>query len=151
MKKIIVVLLVMASLIAFCGCQPNDKAKATSTTAKVNSSSSASKPQKTCQGFFDYLKTKGFNIGKEVKKEAAIIGADEGACFEVNGNQVEVYYFNQNKLSTLGKKNYDDAKQYGSFNVLDNYPVKCVVNGDLIMLIPDGEDKDKIVDAFKSY
>ena len=118
------------------GC--GDKEEATSQTSiqteAKEETTTKNKSENKIDKFIKALKDKGFTVGEKLDCWYQMIGANDGCKFEVNGERIEIYYYDPENLSEEGKKYFEQAKNgtidmggikiktlYSKDNVLINY------------------------------
>lgn len=174
-KKLILMGLTIAIVIAATGCtnttessnstptvQSQEAAVSTSSESTAVDSSSAeasesSVKQQTSESSEDalgklveYFKESGFTVGAKSNKMAALIGAKGGFGIELNGKQVEFYEYDLDSTEELTVTSLRTAKD-GYIDML-GMKIKVVLNGNLLLVVYDSHpDKDKIVELFKNY
>lgn len=96
------------------------------------------------------FKNKGFTIGENSTIAFEMMGATSGQKFKLNDGLIEIYYYDESKLTEEGKKLFEQVKN-GSVNVSGfNVPV-VYKNNFVIARVNDHKDKDKILEIFNSF
>ncbi|HBI6899010.1 TPA: hypothetical protein K8N32_002759 [Clostridium perfringens] len=147
MKKILSII-ITGILIAsvFVGCGNEKKEQSTNNTNKVEEN----KNENPIEGFKTALEKAGLTVGKNETLAYEMVGATSGQKFKVNGELLEVYYYDESKLNDEGKKYLEEAKK-GNMDV-SGFSVPVVCKGDLVLArLDDHKDKDKIIEVLNSY
>lgn len=96
------------------------------------------------------FKKAGFEVGENQTIAFEIINATNGYKFTLNGQLIEIYEYDQSKLSEEGKKTTEQAKK-GSISMSGfNVPVKYK-DGIMLIRYDEHKDKDKILEVFNSF
>lgn len=149
MKKIIAILLscvLGATLLVGCGDKKDTVEE--SKNQNVKAEESQENPIEKLKSDF---KKAGFKIGDNETLAYDMVGATTGEKFNLNGEPIEVYYYNKDKLNDEGKKCLDEAKK-GSMSISGmNFPVTYNKSGLVLARANDHKDKAKILKVFNSF
>lgn len=143
--KVIIAVIVIVALIAI-GIYFGTKGKE---SEEVNSSSQ----EVSIENFKNVLQNKGLTVTEVTPKVGAMIGADEGYGYKINGTSIEIYKFNEESNNELTKSNIDKAKNQGIIVMPDfnNMEIKGKYNKGLLLVNYEGHpNEDEIVSAFNS-
>lgn len=143
--KVIIAVIVIVALIAI-GIYFGTKGKE---SEEVNTSSQ----EVSIENFKNVLQNKGLTVTEVTPKVGAMIGADEGYGYKINGTSIEIYKFNEESNNELTKSNIDKAKNQGIIVMPDfnNMEIKGKYNKGLLLVNYEGHpNEDEIVSAFNS-
>lgn len=92
----------------------------------------------------------GMTVGENEEVLYQMIGANNGAKFDINGDKVELYFFDNKDLSEEGKEYVEQAKK-GSVSLFGADSIEVLFkDGFMLLNYNDHKDKDKIVETFNS-
>lgn len=96
------------------------------------------------------FKNKGFEVGENEIIAFEMMGATNGNKYKINGELIEVYTYDESKLTTEGKKQFEQAKNgsisMSGFNIEVSY-----INGFVLTRLSEHKDKDKIIEVVKNF
>lgn len=158
-KKILLTILligtVSVSMFTGCGNKKGVKEDAAKPTATDTSKQTDTKDEvnKDTGNRLDKLKAelkkKGFEVGENKDVVFAMIGATNGYKFDVNGQQIEAYLYEENKLTEEGKEMLKQAKN-GSISLSGINLKVDYINDFVVARLEEHKDKDKIIEVLKS-
>lgn len=144
-KRIASILLSAMLVFTLVGCDSNNKSSKEDQGTKQTATEKQSKLDK----FKQELKSKGHDVGENEVIAYEMLGANNGYKFKVDGELIEIYEYDKDKLSEEGKKYVEQAKN-GSVSMQGmNFPVKY---NDYLMLarIDEHSKANEIIEVFNS-
>ena len=152
-KKIIAIMLAVFTTISLVGCG-NSSTSVSADAKEAPKQESAKKEDVKTNNPLDKLKKSfadaGFKVGENKDLVYAMLGASNGYKFDVNGNLIEIYYYDSKNLKEEQKKFYNQAKT-GNVD-MGGYNVSVVFKNDLMIVRTDKHpDKDKILEVFNNF
>lgn len=160
MKKLLLSLFSIGILFAFTACSSGNNTPTQTTAATTSSSGQATvAPTSTKEtsvkkapldALKDLFKSNGFNVGDNQTIDFSMIGATNGYKFTLNGELIEIYIYDESKITNEGKAMFEQAKK-GSISVAGMNVKVDYVNGFVIGRLNDHKDKDKILNVIKSF
>ena len=144
LKNIILTIILILSILLLTGCSKEEN---------VETSSKVSLKQLSIEDFKNAIKKSGITITNETNKLATMIGAEEGYGYEINGQSIEIYKFDEKSDNELTKNNIKSAKEKGIVVMPDfnNMTISVKYNKGLILAnYEQHPDKEKILEAFSS-
>ena len=144
-KKVIAILLSVLLVFTLVGCGSDKKEETDKNDTHVTEQTNKNKLDK----FKEELKAKGHDVGENETLAYDMLGATNGYKFKVDGELIEIYEYDEKKLSEDGKKKLEEAKK-GSINMSGiNVPVKY--NNYLVLARSEKHSKaSEIVDIFNN-
>lgn len=125
--------------------------------SKTNETASKTNESKvkeiTISNFKDKLEENGFVITDVSQKSANLIGAEEGFGYEINGEFIEIYKFNEESTEDLSKNNIKSAKsdEKISMPTFNNMKFNVKYNKGLVLMNYEKHpNKDKILEIFNN-
>ena len=106
--------------------------------------------QRTLEGLKNEFINEEFEVGDNEEIAYAMVNADKGMKFELDGELIEIYKYNIDDLSDEAEETVEQAKK-GSIDMSGfNIPVKY---NDGIMLVryDDHSQEEKIIKVFNNY
>lgn len=103
--------------------------------------------------FKNELQKNELTISEETQKSAALIGAEEGYGYIINGNPIEIYKFDEKSTDDLTKSNIKSAKndEKVTMPTFNNMTLKAKYNQGLCLINYENHpDKDKILEIFNN-
>lgn len=156
MKKLLSILL--AGMLSFgmvaCG-ESKDTSKKDDTSKPAPTETKKEEPKKEekkepIEAFKEELKKAGLNIGENSDVFFEMVGATSGQKIKVNDQLLEIYYYDESKLTEEGKKLFEQAKK-GNIDMSGiNLPV-VYKNNFALARVSEHKDKDKILEVFNSF
>jgi hypothetical protein len=158
MKKWVVVLLVVLSMVvAACGKEEDQvkpektKAVAAQQKPKVEKKEEPVVKEKSLSDVVTYFKSQGYQVGEVSTKAFQMLGAKDGFGITINGKPIELYQFDPNSTNADAQKNLKDAQTIGKVS-MSGFSIPVISNGDFVLMhYSDHPDKDKIIETFKSF
>lgn len=117
------------------------------------STNTTSLKEKTIEKFKTKLEEDGLVIADTVEKSSTMIGATEGIGYEINGNVIEIYMFDENSTEELTKNNIKSAKSNGTISMpsFNNMTLKVKYNDGLCLVNYENHpNKEKIIEIFNN-
>lgn len=142
LKNIILIIIFILGIFILTGCSNDESMK---------TSSQVSMKQVSIEDFKNSLQKSGLAITKESNKLATMIGAEEGYGYEINGEDIEIYRFNEKSNEELAKNNIKSAKEKGFVTMPDfnNMTFNVKYNKGLILgNYENHPDREKILKIF---
>ena len=139
---VIIVLIVAGGIFLVMNTQKNEE-----TSSKTNSK------QVSIEDFKMALQNKNIIITEETKKSATMIGAEEGYGYEINGQSIEIYKFDEKSNIELTKNNIKSAKENGIVTMPDfnNMTFNVKYNKGLVLLnYEQHSNKEEILEVFNN-
>ena len=151
MKKIFSILICGIMVFGLVGCGSTSTTKEEPIeTAKEEVAKEEVTKKEPIEALKEEFKNKGFTIGKNSTIAYDMMGATSGQKFKLNDGLIEIYYYDESKLTEEGKKLFEQAKN-GSVNVSGfNVPV-VYKNNFVIARVNEHKYKDKILEIFNSF
>ena len=149
-KRVIAVILSSLLVFALVGCGSNDKESANKDNLQSTEVESTNEVNKSrLDKFKEELKAKGYEVGDNEIVAYEMVGATNGYKFKVDGEPIEIYEYDESKLTDDGKQKLEEAKK-GSINMSGiNMPVKY--NNNLVLIRSDEHSKgNEILEIFNS-
>ncbi|MEG0577987.1 MAG: hypothetical protein RR500_09030 [Bacilli bacterium] len=149
MKKIIAILLsCILGATVFVGCGDKKETSKESDNQNVKVEEKQKNPIDELKNDF---KKAGLKVGDNETLAFDMVGATSGEKFNVNGEPIEVYYYDKDKLNDEGKKYLEEAKK-GSMSISGmNFPVTYNKLGLVLTRVNEHKDKTKILEVFNSF
>lgn len=144
LKNIILTIILILSILLLTGCSKEEN---------VKTSSKVTLKQLSIENFKNELQKSGVTITNETNKLATMIGAEEGYGYEINGQIIEIYKFDEKSDNELTKSNIKSAKEKGIVTMPDfnNITISVKYNKGLILASYEQHpDKEKILKVFNS-
>lgn len=105
---------------------------------------------RSVEDFKEQLVKEGFTVGDNQLIAYEMVNANNGIKFELDGELIEVYEFDLNKLSNEAKETTKQAEQ-GSISMSGfNVPVKYN-KGIMIARLDEHSQADKLIEILNSY
>ncbi|MGL5330159.1 MAG: hypothetical protein ACRDD7_12890 [Peptostreptococcaceae bacterium] len=149
MKKILALILVGALSFGVIGCGADKKPE---TENKENTSTESKKEEvklSKIDKFKNYLKDKGFKVEDNEVLAFDMMKANDGAKFKVDGQLIEIYTYDKDKLID-GAQEMLDAAVNGSVN-MSGFNIPVVYNNYAMLgRVNEHSKKDEIINIFKS-
>lgn len=157
MKKMLSFLLVGAlSLSVLVGCsgkkedkKDNDSKPAATDTKKEEKKEEVKDTGNRLDKSKEELKKKGFKVGENEDIAFSMVGATNGYKFKVNDQLLELYIYEEGKLTDEGKEMFKQAKKgsisFSGINIKVDY-----INDFVVARLDEHKDKDKIIEVLKS-
>ena len=145
----ILITLLIVGGIYFLIRNKNTNTETTSTKTTV----AQTKKENTIEKFKEELVNNGIKINEETQKSASLIGAKEGYAFEINGQAIEVYEFDEKSTEELTKDNIKSAKNSGTISMptFNNMTLNVKYNNGLCLVnYENHSDKEKIIEIFNN-
>lgn len=96
------------------------------------------------------FKNKGFEVGENQELMYSMLGATNGYKFTLNGELIEIYYYDSKNLTDEQKSKYEQAKN-GSVD-MGGLNVPIVFKDDLALgRLENHPEKDKILEVFNNF
>lgn len=125
--------------------------------SKTNETASKTNESKvkeiTISNFKDKLEENGFVITDVSQKSANLIGAEEGFGYEINGEFIEIYKFNEESTEDLSKNNIKSAKSDEKIRMptFNNMKFNVKYNKGLVLMNYEKHpNKDKVLEIFNN-
>lgn len=156
LKYIILVIIIIAVLaigIYFIVNNKGEESTMTSTEAQQSTIGQTEEVKETnIEEFKTKLEESGLTISDTIQKSAELIGAEEGIGYEIDGEVIEVYKFNENSTDDLTKTNIESAKKDGKINMTTfNMTLNVKYNKGLCLVRYENHpDKEKILEVFNN-
>lgn len=115
-KNIILAIIVIVILVIGIYFIINNNKEEESTMTSITGQTEASKGI-TIEDFKTKIEENGLKVDNTVEKSAELIGATEGVGYEIDGETVEVYKFDENSTDELAKTNIESAKKDGKISM----------------------------------
>lgn len=130
-----VVIFILASVFLFIGCKNG-------------------KSENILKSPLDLIKQEfvksGFEVGENQELFYQMIGATSGYKFDLNGEPVEIYFYDEKNLSDEGKVYFEQAKN-GSVDI-SGFTIPVTLKNNLVIArANDHKDKEKILEVFNNF
>ena len=147
LKKIISLLGIILLMVGFVGC---GSTKETSTPLKEEKKAIVKEIKKAPLDVLkDEFKKQGFEVGENETVAFEMLGATNGNKYKLNGELIEVYIYEEGKLTTEGKKQFEQVKS-GSISMSGINLKVDYINGFALTRLDDHKDKNKIIEVVKN-
>lgn len=112
----------------------------------------------TLQELVEYFRNSDLEIGETTPKAFDIIGAVDGLGLEVEGDKIELYLFDPEKLDIETAEHLEEARSSGWFWFEEmNTEIPVVINGNIMLTGLEFKEvyvhpaKERIVEVFESF
>lgn len=156
-RKYIIIVIILAicisiiGLIVFKGINKNNEDS--KNTQKVNSKIEE-KQEVSIENLKKKIAENGLEITDETTKIGTLIGANEvGYGYEINGDYIEVYEYDENSSEELTKQNIKSAKEKNIITMpaFNNAELTAMYNKGLMLVgYEEHPNKEKIIEIFNN-
>ena len=150
MKKKILIVLLVVSMIALVGCQGDPAVNDQENVEQSSVNTDDVSPTSRLDGLKEAFAEAGFKVGDNEIVAFEMLYADSGMKFTLDGELIEIYEYDMSSLSDEAKAVVDQAKggsvDFSGFNI----PVKFK-EGIMLVRYDEHSQGEKIVDVFNQF
>lgn len=145
MKRIASILLVGIMVLVLAGCGTNS-----TDAAGKDSIETETVKKEPLEALKDEFKKGGLAIGENQTVAFEMVGATAGQKFKINDELIEIYYYDESKLTEEGKKLFEQAKT-GNISI-SGINISVIYKNNFVLARADNhKNKEKILEVFNNF
>lgn len=136
---------ILIATLTLIGCQEQTNKSNPVIEKNVPTSTETATFERTLDDVINYFGHMGFEIGEQSNKVAELLGAAEGVGVKLNGQEVELYLYDEESVDL------EEIHTSGSY-ALNGVESPAIVNGKIVLVrYEDHPYKEAILEAFTKY